>query len=116
MTPRRVDANQKDIVRDLRKVGVTIAITSGVGKGFPDICCGIQGVTVVGAFNPSRLATVVMREFPGAVVHHGCNLLCEIKSETGKLNEAQQRFHRGWRGQVAVARTVEDALRLAGKG
>ena len=81
------DRNQHAIVDALRKVGATVAITSGVGDGFPDL--------VVGA--------------------HGRTLLIEVKSGRALLNERESRWHREWKGRpVVVVRNVSDALRAIG--
>lgn len=84
--PKRVDANQAEIVADLRKVGASVLLLHEVGFGCPDLLVGFRGV----------------------------NYLIEIKSEDGMLNRAQIVFHSCWRGQVAVARTSEEALRIIG--
>lgn len=39
----RIDANQSEIVAALRACGCTVAITSDVGGGFPDLVVGYQG-------------------------------------------------------------------------
>ena len=39
----RVDANQKEIVKQLRQLGCSVAITSMVGSGFPDLVVGYKG-------------------------------------------------------------------------
>ena len=43
----RVDANQGEIVDALRVIGATVAITSGLGDGFPDLVVGYQQATVL---------------------------------------------------------------------
>jgi hypothetical protein len=43
----RTDANQTRIVAALRKVGATVAITSQVGRGLPDLIVGFRGRTVL---------------------------------------------------------------------
>ena len=85
---KKTDANQQEIIDALRAVGATVQDLSGVGKGAPDIACGIRGVTY----------------------------LLEIKNpETkGKLNPAQVKWHEAWRGHVTVVRTIEEALREIG--
>ena len=41
----KVDNNQREIVKKLRKIpGVTVSITSALGDGFPDIVVGYKGV------------------------------------------------------------------------
>ena len=84
--PKRVDANQAEIVADLRKCGASIWHLHELGFGCPDIVVGFRGV----------------------------NYLIEIKQGKGKLNPRQQDWHNHWQGQVAVARTSEEALCIIG--
>lgn len=86
MKAHRVDDSQKAIVRYLRDKGVSVAITSGMGKGFPDIVCGYKGK----------------------------NILLEIKD--GKkplsaqvLTPEQRIWHSEWTGQIAVINNPEAA-------
>lgn len=83
----RVDANQNEIVQALRDIGASVAITSMLGSGFPDIVVG----------------------------YRGRNYLFEIKDGSKppserKLTEAEQEFHDLWRGTVFVAKDVNEAL------
>lgn len=80
----KVDENQTEIVEALRKAGRQVLISSQIGKGFPDIIVG----------------------------YNGKNFLLEIKIEKGKLTPDQEKFFQAWRGQVAIVRTVEEALAL----
>ena len=41
----KVDANQPGTVKALRDAGMTVAVTSGLGKGFPDLVVGFRGLT-----------------------------------------------------------------------
>lgn len=87
----RTDANQTDIVDALRKVGASVAITSAVGDGFPDLVVG----------------------------HRGRNFLLEIKDgdkppSRWKLTKAEQKFFDEWLGEVNVIKSVEEALELLG--
>lgn len=86
--PRKKDANQEEILRALEQVGCSIIDASAVGGGCPDLVVGRAGVTY----------------------------LIEIKNPNtkGKLNKLQQRFFDTWKGQVDVAYTIEDALRIVG--
>ena len=84
--PKRVDANQAEIVDDLRKVGASVGLLHEVGHGCPDILVGFRGA----------------------------NYLIEIKTEQGKLNHAQIHWQFAWQGQVGVAHTSEEALRIIG--
>ena len=93
---RRTDANQQEIVKALRDWGATVAVTSAIGGGFPDLVVGVNGL----------------------------NILMEIKRphppSAGALTNDEERWHAEWKGQVAVVRSPEAAIRvcenvLAGK-
>lgn len=89
MRAARIDSNQNDIVAALRAIGCSVAITSAVGKGFPDL--------------------VVSRA--------GKNYLIEIKDPSKpkadrQLTPAQVKFHGEWRGQIAVAETIDEAIKI----
>ncbi len=89
MRAKRIDENQTKIVGELRQLGFSVAVTSGLGKGFPDI--------VVGGANR--------------------NFLFEIKDAAKnpsqkKLTEDEQKFKDNWRGQYNVVETIEDILKL----
>ena len=43
----RTDANQPQVVKALRDAGATVAITSMVGDGFPDLVVGFRGETLL---------------------------------------------------------------------
>lgn len=85
-----MDLNQKLIVEAVRKYcpsnKVTIQVTSGVGKGFPDLAVGVNGE----------------------------NQYWEIKSPGGKLTPDQVKWHAAWAGNVKVVTTVWEALSMAG--
>lgn len=85
MRNARTDANHVLIAEAARWAGVSVAHTHRVGQGFPDQVWGVAGL----------------------------NLLIEVKTAAGKLNENERPFHDSWRGQIAVVRTVEEAVRLA---
>ena len=83
----RVDENQSDIVSTLRQAGASVAITSAVGSGFPDLVVGI----------------------------HGRNYLVEVKDGPAKredLTDDQILFFLHWRGDTRVIATIDDALKL----
>lgn len=88
----RTDENQKEIVNVFRKLGFSVAITSMVGSGFPDI--------VIGKYK--------------------WNWLVEIKD--GKkvlsqrdLTDDEEKFISEWKGSVFIVETIEQAIALAGK-
>lgn len=87
----RTDDNQNEIVQALRAIGASVAITSALGSGFPDIVAGYRGV----------------------------NYLIEIKDGSKppsrrKLTPDEQRFHDLWRGTVIVVNDIDEALKAVG--
>ncbi len=78
----RVDANQAEIVRGLREFGVSVQSLAPMGDGVSDLLCG----------------------------WHGANYLLEIKTAKGKLTADEAEWIDNWRGQVAVVRTLVEAL------
>lgn len=86
-----VDANQKEIVKALRQAGVTVQVLSAVGQGCPDLLAARCGV----------------------------NYLLEIKDGAKVLSKqaltpVQVEWHATWAGQVAIVKTVEQALVAVG--
>jgi len=89
---KRTDDNHESVVRALRLIlakNGSVHDLSGAGRGTPDIMVGYQGR----------------------------NFLFEIKDGTKspsrrKLTPAQQRFHRGWRGQVDTIETAAEAMEV----
>jgi hypothetical protein len=90
MRIRRVDSNQKEIVRRLRLIPLlTVAHTHTVGKGIPDVIVGYQGI----------------------------NYLFEIKDGSlpksrKKLTEAEQSFHDSWAGKIHIIESFDDVLNI----
>jgi hypothetical protein len=86
---RRVDQNQQQIIDALRQSGASVQVLSAFGKGVPDLLVGI-------------------------LTHKGraLNVLLEVKNPLGRcdLTEAEERWIKTWRGQVAICRTPEEAL------
>jgi len=77
------DGNHGEIAQVLEDLGCTVADTSAVGFGFPDIVLGLIGQT------------------------H----LVEVKDSDGRLSASQQRFLRDWRGgRIVVVQTVAEAI------
>lgn len=92
MRAKRTDSNQKQIVDDLRDLGLSVFPTHEVGRGFPDLVVGTGGDTY----------------------------LVEIKRPLGprggkcnkEQNEGQVAFALRWKGgPVIVARCTEEVLR-----
>lgn len=89
MRKAKVDANQKQITDALRQAGCSVQPLHTVGRGVPDLLVGI----------------------------HGQNFLLELKDGSKrpserKLTDDQKDWHQRWRGQVAVAESSDEALRL----
>lgn len=88
----KIDDNQKTLVQHLRRCGFSVAVTSALGKGFPDIVVGSSGR----------------------------NYLFEIKDPAKcparrRLTEDEAEFKTKWRGQYDVIETIDDALRIIDK-
>lgn len=84
---KRVDDNQLEIIKALKKVGCSVADTSGAGEGFPDLVVGKAGK----------------------------NWLIEVKDgnkppSKRKLTPSQGKFHSRWLGQIAVVKDPETAI------
>lgn len=82
----------------LLAAGCSVRATHTQGGGFPDL--------VVGRVMPC----------PHCQRHFPQTKLIEVKGEGGNLTPDQETFHGGWRGHVAIARTVEEALAQVGIG
>jgi len=82
----KIDTNQPAIVLALRKAGLSVAITSALGDGFPDIVAGKDGV----------------------------NYLLEIKNGKAGLTDDEVKFSRGWLGHYAIVRSVQEAYEVCG--
>jgi hypothetical protein len=87
----RIDANHAQIVRALRDIGASVESLASQGRGCPDLLVGFR----------SR------------------NLLLEVKDgakppSAQVLTPDEQRWHRDWRGDVIVVRSVDEALKAIG--
>ena len=86
----RTDANQKEIVKTFRQLGFSVAITSMIGCGFPDIL----------------------------IAKHRKNYLVEIKDgrripSERDLTPDEEEFISEWRGAIYIVESVEQAIALA---
>ena len=84
-TAARRDSNEPEIVQAYIAAGCTVVRLSA--KGCPDLLVGL----------------------------HGVNYLIEVKEDKGKLTYDQIEFHETWGGQVAIVRTIEEALEVIGR-
>lgn len=83
------DANQPALVEYLRSAGCSVAITAGVGNGFPDLVVAKARWTIlVEVKDPAKDST-----------HQ-------------KLNEKQVRFHANWKGAIFVLKSIDEAAQL----
>lgn len=87
----RVDSNQSRIVKELRQAGCSVAITSSLGSGFPDLVVGWRGA----------------------------NYLFEIKDGTlplsgRRLTDEEKTFRDSWTGQYYVIESSGNALEAMG--
>jgi hypothetical protein len=83
---KKVDANQKGVVAELRKRGFSVGITSSLGKGFPDL-----------------------------IIAKGKTVLVELKDGSKspsqrKLTPSEKKFIDSWRGEIIVANSIDDIL------
>lgn len=91
---KRVDSNQMELVRIWRSLGASVAITSMLGNGFPDVVVGIT--TIKG---------------------NKVNILVEIKDgekplSKQKLTEDEIKFHELWKGHICIIRSAAEAIEL----
>lgn len=80
---KRVDKNQKLVVKQLRKLGYSVLITSSLGKGFPDFIIGFNNLFSVPV---------------------------ELKSEGGTLTKDEKDLHDSYKGYIIVAYSLEEIL------
>jgi hypothetical protein len=109
----RVDENQPIIVEALRAGGASIVHLHQLGQGIPDILVGAPGVTIVGHVSEELLELI--RSIDGLIIHHGANLLIEIKPPGGDLTDDEAKFLEEYRGQMTVVFSAEEALELIGR-
>lgn len=91
MRAKRVDDNQKQIVKQLRQMGISVRHLHMIGQGMPDLVLGFRGV----------------------------NYLIELKdgkkiSSKKKLTDDEQEFFNDWRGQVAKCETLDEIIKIVG--
>lgn len=89
----KVDSNQPEIIEALRKAGASVQPLHAVGGGCPDILVGFRG-----------------RNFAMEVKDGS------LPPSARRLTEMQADWHLLWRGQVAVVKSVPEALALLLEG
>lgn len=101
--------NQAAIVDCLRRAGRSVAITSALGHGFPDLVVSWSGQCCPHSCEaPLRLRNKL-------------TLLVEVKDgekppSAQKLTDDEATFHATWRGPIVIVRTMAEALRVTGVG
>lgn len=88
----RVDANQREIVKALRAMGVEVQHLHAVGEGCPDLLCSVNGHTFLieakdGSKPPSKQ----------------------------KLTVDQIIWHKKWKAEVHIVNSVDGAIAVANK-
>jgi len=86
---KKVDTNQSQIVKQLRKIGCSVAITSMIGNGFVDIVVGFRNK----------------------------NFLFELKdgnksASRKRLTPDEEKFFLTWKGQVNKVETLDEILKI----
>lgn len=86
----KIDPNQPDIVRALRRAGAAVRSLAAVGDGMPDLAVGFRGV----------------------------NYFLEVKdpesSRGSDLTPKQEIFFNTWGGQRAIVTSIAEALTAIG--
>ena len=86
----KTDRNHVEIMQTFRAHGFSVLDLSAVGKGCPDLLCANEKKTV----------------------------MVEVKDglkppSQRQLNDKQKDFHAGWKGDIAIITTVQEATDLA---
>jgi Holliday junction resolvase len=92
MRARRTDTNQGKLVKEMRDMGMSVHITSGLGSGFPDLVAGFRGI----------------------------NYLFEVKDENKppskkRLTPDEQKFFADWNGTVYKIEKIEEVVEIIEK-
>lgn len=115
----RVDENQPIIVEALRAAGASVVHLHQIGHGVPDLLLGLPGLTIVGHISPQleMLLRMALESQPGTRcrIHHGANLLIEVKMPGKDLTEDEAKFFEEYRGQRTTIFSAEEALDLIGR-
>lgn len=86
---KRVDRNQPDIVMALRRIGASVQPLHVVGKGCPDLLIGYRGRCYVFEVKDGNRA-----------------------ASERELSPDEQKWHRDWRGQVAIVESPSQAVEI----
>lgn len=85
----RIDDNQKQIVKLLRKSGISVTSLAPMGKGVPDLLIGWQGRNIL----------IELKD--------GAKVLSERK-----LTDDEKKWHEAWKGRVYVAKSFDEVMTI----
>lgn len=83
----KVDDNQGEIVKALRRLGYSVRSTAQIGKGFPDLVFGKWGITFLAEVKDGKKP-------PSARM----------------LTPDEEEFWRDWKGSVVLFESVQDVI------
>jgi hypothetical protein len=100
MSWKRTDGNQTKIVNQLRQLGFSVAITSMVGNGFPDL-------------------VVSNAAYDKPTGKYWKTILVELKDpnqspSARKLSPDEKKFHEHWKGYIVIATQLSDITNYFG--
>lgn len=87
MTAARTDSNQTAIVKALRQAGCVVQSLAAVGSGVPDLIWSRNG----------RMGLIEVKDG-------------RKPPSARKLTPAQEKWHREWKGPIAIVKSVDEAL------
>jgi hypothetical protein len=85
----RIDSNQTEIIGYFRKFGCSVAVTSSLGHGFPDIAVG------------KNFKTVLVEIKDGSKV-----------PSARELTKDEKEFRDNWKGSLCVVENLSDVIAL----
>jgi len=86
----KADDNQPQIVKAFRQLGFSVAHTHTIGKGFPDIVVGRNGINTLVEIKDGK----------------------KVKSQK-QLTADEKEFHENWRGTIIIIESVEDVIEFS---
>jgi len=98
----KVDDNQSEIVSALRSIGATVAITSAVGDGFPDLVVGFNGVNFLLEIKDGKKAPSAQKLTPDQKIFF--------------FGDPSNEKSSPWAGSATVVNSIEAAFAAIGFG
>lgn len=99
MRARKIDSNQTRVVAALRRAGLSVAVTSSLGNGFPDLV--VAGYSIHEK-NPGNKTIVVELKNP------------DMPPSGQKLTPDEIKFMDEWCGEYLKTNNVDDILKSFG--